>query len=273
MTGVAESGVTIFNWAVTSDVFFWITLVGYFMNTLTLVMTCLIGASRTIRKWLVSFAMWLSKLKVGGRWVRKNLHSFVAYLRNTQEGFKEVWSHPKTFMLAFLYRLLAMGCFYAVPFFLLLSVGLPIIDYGMTFLFVMFGTSFAITAMCWLPTPGSTGGIELAFTVVLASLLCTDGLIDQEGIDIDLSQVSLTISLLWRLFTYYLVTIMSLGYSVVFQIRVQRRKRKEVKMLAAKEKELSASVEGESPEAAADPPDEKKEKAPEDGDPPKGEGE
>ena len=81
---------------------------------------------------------------------------------------------------------------------------------GMNALIVLFATSFAITAVVWVPTPGGTGGIEYAFSIVISSV-CLMASAN--------SGAALALSLLWRLATYYFTLIVSFVFVCIFQAR------------------------------------------------------
>jgi uncharacterized protein (TIRG00374 family) len=232
--GVANGDIKVFGLTISSEAFIWIIAVGYFLNTLNFVIMALLGLSKRVRHWIIKIAMLLGKLKFLGKFINKQIPNFIHYCENTQSAFKEIMGHKKQFWFAFSSRFIAMGAYYAIPYFIMLAVGLPFENAAVAFWAVLFGTSFAITAVCWLPTPGTTGGIEIAFAVVIGSLSYMDNII-QPGylannvIDFD------AISLMWRMFTFYLIILLSLIFSISFEVRAQRRMRKEMKLLSYEE--------------------------------------
>lgn len=235
LQGVAEGSVKAFQMVVSPELFIWIAVVGYVLNLLNLFNVFLLGKSRTVRYWIIKLCLWICKFKLGKKFLRPHLKTFVDYCHNTQNAFKEISTHKKHFVKAFLLRFLAMGAFYSIPFFLLLAVGLPFENAILGFFVILFGTSFAITAVSWLPTPGTTGGIEIAFSVVLASLIHMSGIVSN---DFDFTSFDAdAVTLLWRMFTYYLRIILSFGMSIIFEIQLTRKLRKEKAALAAKEAE------------------------------------
>lgn len=238
--GIESSNVVVLNWRVPSDAFIWIVAVGYAMNALNLLFTVLLGTSTKIRNLIIWAALLLSKLKLCGKLIRKQLPRFIEFCRNSQLAFKEITTHRHHFFKAFLSRFIAMGAYYAIPFFLILAFGLPLENAAVAFFAILFGTSFAITAVCWLPTPGTAGGIEIVFAVVLNSLAYMPNVIKGDFI---ISSISFeAIALMWRLFTYYLIIILSLAVSMTFQIRVQRRLKREKQELQAQEGALEEEV-------------------------------
>lgn len=235
--GVSTGDVTVFGATVNSTTFIWIVAVGYFLNTLNLVCMILLGFNRKVRGWVVGLGLSLSKIKFLRKILRKTMPAFMHYCKNTQIAFKELMGHKKHFAWAFLTRFVAMGAYYAIPFFILMAVGIPFENAAVAFWAVLFGTSFAITAVCWLPTPGSTGGIEIAFSVVINSLaympnIIQEGFLANNTVDFD------AVSLMWRMFTFYFIIILSLFFSVAFEVRTQKRFRREMKVLSSRENDL-----------------------------------
>ena len=135
------------------------------------------------------------------------------YCDNAQIAFKEIAKHKKAFVFAFITRLLSMISYYAIPFFIMLSVGLNVT--ASDFILVFFGTSFAITSVVFIPTPGGTLGIEYAFAIVLASL-STASLGSAQAV-----------SLIWRLVTFYFIIIISFISGLIFEARVKKFDKKE----------------------------------------------
>ncbi len=246
LEGVAEGSVKAFQMTVSPELFIWIAVVGYVLNFLNLLFVFLLGKSKTVRWFIIRVCLLLCKLKIGKKFLRPLLPGFVKYCKNTQNAFKEITTHKHHFCKAFFARFLAMGAYYTIPFFLLLAVGLPFENAALGFFVILFGTSFAITAVCWLPTPGTTGGIEIAFSVVLASLIhmksIVPGTFDYASFDTD------AVTLLWRMFSYYLRIVLSLIISIIFEIRVEKRLHQEKKMLLLEEQKKMDQVSIRRPE-------------------------
>ena len=76
-------------------------------------------------------------------------------------------SHKLDFFFAIIARGISLVFYYSIPFFILkgLGVALTWID----IFFVLLASSFTITTMVWVPTPGGTGGIEFAFTYIFVT--------------------------------------------------------------------------------------------------------
>jgi len=220
----------------------WVVGAGYFMNFLTLVLTISIGTSRHLKNGIVKVMKWLANLKFLRKTLLKRIPTFEKYCNDTQLAFRELLRHPKAAAWACLWRFIADLAYYAIPFFLLLSVGA---DFSanplLSFWLVLFGTSFAITSVVWIPTPGSTGGVDYAFAIVVASLAYSEigGAVFQGNASFEAAKV---VSLLWRMQTFYLVLFISFGFSLSFQLRNERRQRRELKELDGKTSALSESL-------------------------------
>jgi uncharacterized protein (TIRG00374 family) len=246
LTGIESGGLSEVSW-MTPTGFLVVTIIGYLFNIQTLVFTFLIGANNTIKNAIVALANWLSRLKLFQKILVKQMPRFMAFCDATQTGFHEILAHKKHFLFAFLIRFVAVGCFYAIPYFLLKAFGASFPNESLAFWILFFATSFAITAVVWVPTPGTTGGIDYMFAIVIASLLSA-GLIvpGADGLS------SLATSLMWRLFTYYFPLFVSFDVSVVFSLKVAHQMKKKIQQLEEKEKllipapsPLSPSEEGE----------------------------
>ena len=102
-----------------------------------------------------------------------------------------------------------MFVYYALTFYIIKALNVNI-TYDKLF-FVVCGTAFAVTTVVFLPTPGSSGGIEFAFSSIFSALaLGADAATGYGGM------------LLWRLITYYLTMLISLAFYLAFEARVKR---------------------------------------------------
>lgn len=238
--GLSQGGITgLTNW-MNPTAFTIVVAIGYFNNLLTLVIMLLLGLSKKVRNLLVSLLTKISKWRMFRKFLPSKIEAFEKYCDNTQTAFKEIFNHKKAFLLSLLYRMLADLAYYSIPFFLLLAVGVEMnnINPFFVYILVMFGTSFAITAVVWVPTPGTTGGIDYAFAVVMASLSVI-GLGGNLFTSDTVWATSQTISLLWRGYTYYFVILFGLVISIVLEIQLAKKQMKEIKALEEQAKEIS----------------------------------
>lgn len=201
--------------------FQWVAVAGYVINFGVLLFMIALGTSKRIRGWLMSLAKWITKPKWMNKHFAKFIPSLEEYMENAQIGFKSIWKHRKTFVFSLLIKLVTMMVYYAIPYFLIKSVGVPLDSSNSeiwNFVIITFAASYAITAVVWMPTPGGTGGIEWAFSVVVASVCLLSSS--------EMSQ-SLAISLMWRLVTYYFILLLSLIGVIILHISISRKKKDE----------------------------------------------
>ncbi len=244
--GLSQGGISgLTNW-LNPVAFTIVVAIGYFNNILTLVVMLLLGLSKKVRNILVKLLTKISNWRMFRKFLPSKISAFEKYCDDTQTAFKEIFAHKKAFVFSLLARMIADLAYYSIPFFLLLAVGVEIqgVDPFFVYILVMFGTSFAITAVVWIPTPGTTGGIDYAFAVVLASLSVI-GLGGSLFTNDAVWATSQTISLLWRGYTYYFVIIFGLIISIVLEIQLARKQMREIKSLQEQAESISRSNEEE----------------------------
>ena len=193
----------------------WIVGLGFALNFFTLVFMILMATCKFIRNLLERFLLSLCKIKFIGKYLTKLVPIFDTYCINAQTASKEIFSHFWTFLGSILLRGISLAFYYAIPFFILRSLDvnlawnvLPII---------MLATAFAITTMVWVPTPGGTGGIEIAFTMIFTTFAGVTSSIASAGM------------VIWRGITYYLLMLISAISYILFEIKVKHDRKKEPK--------------------------------------------
>lgn len=182
-----------------------IAIIGFTMNFAVLFFMIALATSKRLRNLLFRAGVWLCKIKWIGKRLEPRLEAYSEYLTNMQAAFRFLAGQKRTFFLCVLVRAATMAVYYAITFYILLALG---VDVGYNeFFFVMCGSSFAITAVVFLPTPGSSGGIEFAFKSIFFSL--AGGAVTDT--------IAYGGMLIWRLLTYYL----SMGISLLFYIGLE----------------------------------------------------
>lgn len=202
------SSINVSNTSLDANWFIPIAIVGYVINFLVLIFMFALGLSKTIRNGIIGIVKAICKIKFLGKHLSKFIPSLEEYCDNAQIAFKEISKNKKAFILAFISRFFAMAAYYAIPFFILLSVGISVTP--LDFIIIFFGTSFAITAVVFIPTPGGTGGIEYAFAIVIASVASAS---------LGSTQA---VSLVWRLVTFYFILIISFIAGLIFEARATK---------------------------------------------------
>lgn len=212
----------------------YIAIIGFVINFAVLLFMIAMGTSKHLKAFFVKLLTkianakmfhkerkhkWSNKLFNGiGNALVKSLPAFNEYCNNAQIAFKETWTHKLATVSAILIKIIAMACYYAIPFFIAKSVGIDL-SFDKLIL-VLFATSFAITSVVWMPTPGGTAGIEFAFMIVLAAAT------GQPASDAQ------AVVLIWRMLTFYFLLILSFILNAVFEAKISRSLKKEAKPLS-----------------------------------------
>ena len=199
---------------VTDRAMAFIAAIGFTANFIVLAMTFLLATSRRVRSWISRFLAFLCRSKRISRLLSPRISTLNEYFEQVQEAFAALMRQKGAFFLSLASKILCMTFYYAATFFILRALGVaaPWKD----LFFVICGTSFAITMVVFLPTPGSTGGIEFAFKSVFASIAAGAAV-----------SVAYSGMLIWRLLSYYFVMLISLGFYILLEILFSKEKRKE----------------------------------------------
>ncbi len=208
-----------------------IAIVGFTMNFLVLILMISLATSKKLRNALFSLANFFCRFKWIKKLVEPSLESFGEYLDNAQAAFKELVSKKGVFVSCLLVRAVTMAVYYAMTFFILKALHIDV-GYNELF-FVMCGSSFAITAVVFVPTPGSSGGIEFAFSSVFTSL--AGGAVT--------SSVAYGGMLIWRLLSYYLMMAISFLFYLGLEIDLANKRRKNNHQLSEEESADCAQAE------------------------------
>lgn len=193
----------------------WIPILGVVMNLFTLVLFLCLVTCRWVRNFFKKALRFFCKISFIGKKLGKSIPSFDSYCDKAQLGAKEVLKNPGAFFLAVLLRFAALLFYYAIPFYILRSLGVHVPYYY--FFYTILATCFAVNAVVWIPTPGTSGGIEMSFTVLFAIFSGFSG------------AVAAAAAILWRALTYYLLMIISFLQYLILEIVQKRQKAKELK--------------------------------------------
>ena len=108
--------------------------------------------------------------------------------------------------------MLSFVFYYSIPFIALLAIGVEINTSN--FMYTLALTSFTLTIAIWVPTPGGSGGVETAFKMLYTPFMENFGYTTDEA-----TTISLTIMLVWRFITYYLM----IGYGFLLYLIFEKR--------------------------------------------------
>lgn len=193
----------------------WMIGLGFAMNLFTLVFMILMASCKFIRDALKKLLLQLCKIKFIGKHLTKAVPAFENYCANAQSAAKRIFSHKSSFIGAIFLKMLALLFYYAIPYYILKALGA---NFGFSMMpYIILASAFAITTMVWVPTPGGTGGIEIAFTTIFTASLF--GSLS--------SDIGITGMILWRALTYYLLMILSGIAYIVYEVLVKKARKKE----------------------------------------------
>lgn len=216
-----------------------IAIVGFSVNFLVLACAVAIATSSHVRRFLQWCVKLLCKIKFIAKFLEPQLPKFNAYMEQVQVAFKDLLKKPGVFFSCLGVKAVAMAAYYAITFFVIRALG---IDIGVDQLFfVICGTAFAVTMVIFLPTPGSSGGVEFAFSVIFATIIGAA----------EIETISYGGMLIWRLMTYYLAMLISLAFYIGFEINCSRAKKRKA-MLEQRENAEHAFATEDIAEEAAD---------------------
>lgn len=206
-----------------------LAVVGFTMNFGVLAFLIALATSKRLRRalsWLVAL---LCKIKFLKKFMEPRVPQLNEYFEQVQSAFKTLLKKVDVFLLCILIKIITMACYYAITFYILRALHVPV-GYEEMF-FIICGTSFAITMVVFVPTPGSSGGIEFAFESVFANI--GGGLA---------ASVSYGGMLIWRLLSYYLMMGVSLAFYIALEISFKVKSSKLKKGLPLRD--ISAYAEG-----------------------------
>ena len=194
-----------------------VIIVGYALNFLVLVVMILLGTSERLRSALVRFIYFIAKFRLF-KWVEPKAEDIKLYFEQVQEAFSDLTKKKGAFLLALLTKILSFAFFYGSSFFILKALGIPA---ELSHLLpVTFGTSFAITAVGFVPTPGASGGVEGSASQIFKSIIIM--IIGKSAI-ISAVPVANGVMLIWRLLSYYFVMAISLCFVIINEIYFSRK--------------------------------------------------
>lgn len=192
---------------------------GFIMNFAVLGFTMLIAMNHKVAKLLSKFVDFLAKRRMLSKFLAPRAESMKTYFAQVQEAFSNLLRKKGVFLGALLTKILSMGAYYSTTFFILraLHIDVPPSE----FFYTICATSFAITMVVFLPTPGSSGGIEFAFKSIFATIAVSAS-----------AATSYSGMLIWRLLTYYIVMLVSLIFYIALEVGFSRKARRAAEVSA-----------------------------------------
>ena len=206
----------------------WVALVAVCFNVAFFFFVAALAFSKKMSLFLVGVMKWLCKAKWINKLLGSKIGAFEEYCENTRATARTLLSHKRSSFFAFLVRMITEIIYFAIPFFLIRAVGHKI---GYEYIpFVALATSFISAAVSWFPTPGSSGAADYAFTLILGSVLAftTNGAESVVG-NSAISGEAVSLALLWRMLTYYLLLLLSFISNLIFEGRYQHSLKKSLR--------------------------------------------
>lgn len=190
-------------------------IIGLAINIFILALFITLGVSKHLRRWILRFISWIFNLKIFKGKLEKKVAAVETYADEAQKTFKLLFQRKVSFLFCVITKLLGLIFYYMLPFFILKSLGITVEASQIALITAM--TTFSIAMTCYIPTPGSAGGIEFAFKSLFVTILPMIS-----------ASTAVAGALLWRLITYYLLMLISFVVFIVFDILVAKRKKKEI---------------------------------------------
>ena len=190
----------------------WLIILGFLINFITMLVILILGRSKKAAAMMLKFLKFLCRFKLFRKILGKKINKIGHSVENMQNVFKEESKHIKTSICSVVLKVLAFGMYYSIPFIIYQSLGVKI---GISSLFFMLAMSaFACAIAVWVPTPGATGGIEVAFSVLFAQI----AVIKETG---DAETYAASAMILWRFITYYLMMVYGFVSYFLFESRLK----------------------------------------------------
>jgi uncharacterized protein (TIRG00374 family) len=221
---IATNGLSLFGLffldTLTSSIDSWwlpIIAAGYTINFSILAIMIILGRSKTVRGWLVRFVRFVCKFKALRKFESK-ADELEEYFVQVQDAFADLLKQKKHFFFALLTKILAHVFYYGASYFILMSFGVPV-DPSHLFLIVT-GTSFALTAVGFFPTPGASGGVEGSTGQVFKSII----LYIAGGASVSAVVATANgVMLIWRLLSYYFIMLVSILFYIGLEVYFAKR--------------------------------------------------
>lgn len=174
--------------------YMWVIIIGYVINTFMLVFFILVSTIDKVKSVLKSFFRLLGKIKPFHKKMVKLEAGTDDFVYKFQREIKSLFKRKRVLLGTSALRLLDLIIYNAIPIVLFYALGIEI-KVG-DYLFIIMMSAFAQTMMLWVPTPGASGGVEWAYTILFTAFAS--------------SSVIIGSMLLWRFVTFYIGIIIGL---------------------------------------------------------------
>ena len=201
---------------------FWkaVIVVGYSLNLLVTVLIFTLGASVRLREWLIGVICFVARFKPFS-WLKDKAEGARQYFEQVQEAFGDLTRKKSHFLIALLTKVFAFAFLYGSTYFAVLSMGVAADAAEIPL--ILFGASFAITAVGFVPTPGASGGVEGAAGQVFKSVII---ILLGTSVIPTAHVLANGVMLIWRLASYYFVIAVSLLFYIGLEVYLRKNEKR-----------------------------------------------
>ncbi|HPX71869.1 MAG TPA: flippase-like domain-containing protein [Acholeplasmataceae bacterium] len=184
-----------------------IVILGYILNLAVLVLIFFLTFSKKFPKLVQNFLYLLAKIKPFRKILTKAADNTPKVVRSFQKSSSELYKKKRFLIFTSLLRVIALVAYYAVPYFVAKALNMNVSNSD--FIFMLSITLVATTLMAWFPLPGSSGGVETIF-VVLLTAMATINQVDAVNIMFVTRLFTFYFAMLWGLLAYFILKIMDI---------------------------------------------------------------
>lgn len=192
-----------------------IVIIGYLLNFGVLLLIFFLTFSRKFPKVVQKFLYLLAKIKPFKKKLTKVADETPNVVRRFQKSSQEMYKKKRFLIFTSLVRIIALVIYYSIPYFVAKALNMNVSSDD--FIFMMAITLVATTLMAWFPLPGSSGGVETVF-VLLLTAMATVNQVD-----------AVNIMFVTRLFTFYFAMAWGLLAYIILKI-IDARKDNKIKL-------------------------------------------
>ena len=196
-----------------------VIIIGYTLNFMVLVTIVFLGVSTKLRRGLMKCIYFFAKFRLF-RFLNSKAEGIEEYFVSVQAAFGELVRKKGHFALAFLTKIISFAFFYASTYFILMAMGVAVSLSNM--FMILAGTSFAITAVGFIPTPGASGGVEGSAGQVFKCII----IYLSPALAAVAPAMANGVMLIWRLISYYFVMAISLAFYIGLEFYFAKKNKK-----------------------------------------------
>lgn len=207
-----------------------IVIVGFALNFGVLLLIIFLTFEKKFPRIVQKLLSFFAKIKPLKKRFEKLAEETPKTVRKFQKSTQEMLKKKRFLIFTSLIRAIALIIYYSIPYFVAKALNMSITQND--FLFMMAITLVATTLMAWFPLPGSSGGVETVF-VLLLTAVATINRAD-----------AVNIMFVTRLFTFYIALIWGLLALALLKLmdRIKNRKTKKYREQISSQSNLKVGV-------------------------------